>query len=45
MLLLRVERLPRFTLPVAGGLLVSLLTGLWFTSSWWFFTNVGFPGW
>jgi hypothetical protein len=45
MLLLRVERLPRFTLPVAGGLLVALLTGLWFTSSWWFFTNVGFPGW
>ena len=44
MLLLRVDRLPRFTLPIAGGLLVSLLTGLWFTSSWWFFTNVGFPG-
>jgi hypothetical protein len=28
---------------LCGGLLVTLLTGLWLTSSLWFFTNVGFP--
>ncbi len=45
LLLLRSERLPGWTLPAAGGLLVAILTGLWFTSSLWFFTNVAFPGW
>ena len=44
MILLRAKRLPGWTLPVAGGLLVALLTGLWLSSSLWFFTNVGFPG-
>ena len=44
LLLLRSERLPGWTLPAAGGLLVATLTGLWFTSSLWFFTTVGFPG-
>jgi len=44
LLVLRIDRLPRFTLPVVGGLLVALLSGLWLTSSLWFFTNVGFPG-
>jgi hypothetical protein len=43
MLVLRIDRLPRLALPVCGGLLVTLLTGLWLTSSLWFFTNVGFP--
>ncbi|MEO1060823.1 MAG: DUF6529 family protein [Actinomycetota bacterium] len=44
LLSLRVHRLPGMTLPVVGGSLVALLVGLWWTSSWWFFTNVGFPG-
>ena len=43
MLVLRIDRLPRLVLPLCGGLLVTLLTGLWLTSSLWFFTNVGFP--
>jgi Family of unknown function (DUF6529) len=41
MLVLRSRRLPGWTLPTAGGLLVAVLTGLWLTSSLWFFTNVG----
>lgn len=44
MLVLRNDRLPGWSLPAAGGLLVALLTGLWFTSSLWFFTTIGFPG-
>ena len=44
MLALRSRHLPRWALPVLGGGLVALLTGLWLTSSLWFFTNVGFPG-
>lgn len=44
MLVLRSANLPRLALPVVGGLLVTGLTGLWLTSSLWFFTNVGFPG-
>jgi hypothetical protein len=44
LLSLRVKRLPGMTLPVVGGSLVALLVGLWWTSSWWFFTNVDFPG-
>lgn len=45
LLVLRAERVPGWAVPVAGGLLVSILTGIWFTSSLWFFTNFGFPGW
>jgi len=44
MLALRSRHLPRWAVPVLGGGLVTLLTGLWLTSSLWFFTNVGFPG-
>lgn len=44
LLALRVERLPGWALPAAGGLLVAILTGLWLTSSLWFFTTVAFPG-
>ena len=44
MLMLRSARLPGWALPVTGGLLAAVLTGLWLTSSLWFFTNVGFPG-
>lgn len=43
LLVLRTERLPRHTLPIVGGLLVTLLTVLWLTSSLWFFMNVEFP--
>ena len=45
LLVLRVERLPGWGLPAAGGLLFALLAGLWLTSSLWFFTTIGFPGW
>jgi hypothetical protein len=44
LLALRIEGVPRFTLPVLGGLLVTALTVMWLTSSLWFFQNVGFPG-
>lgn len=44
MLALRSDRMPAWSLPVLGGGLVAVLTGLWLTSSLWFFTNVGFPG-
>jgi hypothetical protein len=44
MLALRSDRLPSWGLPAIGGLLVALLTGLWFSSSLWFFTTIGFPG-
>ncbi len=33
--------LPGWFLPVAGGALLTLLAGLWVTSSLWFFTTVG----
>ena len=44
LLALRIDGLPRWGLPVIGGLLVTCVTGLWLTSSLWFFMNVGFPG-
>lgn len=44
LLLLRSKRLPGWALPAAGGLLVAVLTAIWFTSSLWFFTTIGFPG-
>jgi hypothetical protein len=43
LLALRISGLPAWALPTIGGLLVTLLTGAWLTSSLWFFTNVG-PG-
>ena len=44
MLALRIDGLPSRALPVIGGGLFALLTGLWLTSALWFFTTVGFPG-
>jgi len=44
LLALRINGLPWWALPVLGGGLVAILTGIWLTSSLWFFTNVGFPG-
>jgi len=44
MLILRSKLLPGWALPIAGGTLVAILVGIWFTSSFWFFTTIGFPG-
>jgi hypothetical protein len=38
--IVRLHRFPRWVLPTAGGLLFAVLIGLWYTSSYWFFTNV-----
>jgi hypothetical protein len=44
MLALRSDRLGPVALPLLGGALVATLTAIWFTSSFWFFTTIGFPG-
>lgn len=44
MLILRNKNVPNWALPWAGGLVFTALVFLWFTSSFWFFTNVEFPG-
>jgi Family of unknown function (DUF6529) len=44
LLALRINGLPGWAIPVLGGGLVAIVTGIWLTSSLWFFTNVGFPG-
>lgn len=44
MLLLRSDRIPATSLPIAGGLLATVLVAIWWTSSFWFFTTIGFPG-
>jgi hypothetical protein len=33
-----------WALPIAGGVVFTALIGVWLTSSFWFFTNVEFPG-
>lgn len=43
LLALRIRGLPGWALPVLGGGLVAIVTGIWLTSSLWFFTNVSFP--
>lgn len=43
-LLVRSRRLPRWALPVAGGVLFTALVAVWTTSALWFFTTVEFPG-
>jgi len=35
--------LPRIALPIAGGLVFSLLVGVWLTSGLWFISENGFP--
>lgn len=40
-LIVRVNRFPSWTLPVAGGLLFAILLGLWITSAAWFFSING----
>jgi hypothetical protein len=39
MLALRMHRLPGWVIPVLGGALAAILTGLWFGSAFWFFTS------
>lgn len=43
MLALRDRHGPRWLLPVLGGSLLTILTGLWVTASLWFFTQVRTP--
>jgi uncharacterized protein DUF6529 len=37
------KRLPQWALPVVGGLVFTILVGLWLTSALWFFRRSGFP--
>jgi uncharacterized protein DUF6529 len=41
MLLLSRKGVPGWALPLFGGVVFTVLVGLWLTSSLWFFTNVG----
>lgn len=41
MLGLRRDGLPGWALPTIGGVLFAVLVGLWWTSSWWYFTTFG----
>ena len=43
MLSLRLRGLPGWVLPVLGGLLAVLLTVIWFSSAFWYFTRPGVP--
>ena len=43
MLVLRSDRVPPRTLPIVGGILATVLVAIWWTSSWWYFTTIGFP--
>lgn len=43
LLSLRATRLPKWAIPVVGATLVTTLTGIFLTSSLWFFTTVDFP--
>jgi hypothetical protein len=40
-LFVRSTRFPSWTLPLAGGLLFTILLGLWLTSAYWLFTTFG----
>jgi Family of unknown function (DUF6529) len=42
-LIVRSRRLPGWALPVAGGLLVTLVAVLWYTSALWFFDGARLP--
>ena len=41
--IVRSHSLPGFALPLAGGVLFSLLVGVWLTSGLWFINENGFP--
>jgi Family of unknown function (DUF6529) len=40
-LFVRSTRFPSWALPIAGGLLFTIILGLWLTSALWFFTSHG----
>jgi hypothetical protein len=42
-LLVRSRRLPGWALPVAGGLLVTLIAVLWYSSALWYFDGFRLP--
>jgi len=39
----RSHALPGMALPLAGGVVFTLLVGVWLTSGWWFISDNGFP--
>jgi hypothetical protein len=39
--IVRLRRFPGPTLPIAGGLVFAVLIGVWYTSAFWFFDQVG----
>jgi hypothetical protein len=41
MLIVRAKGFPGWALPTAGGVLFSILLGLWLTSAFWFFSTFG----
>jgi hypothetical protein len=41
-IVVRTRRMPRWALPLMGGLVFSALVGVWLTSALWFFTTQGF---
>jgi hypothetical protein len=44
LVIVRSEKLPGVALPIAGGLVFAILVAAWFTSAFWFITNMGgFP--
>ncbi len=43
MLVLHSKRMPSWALPVMGGLLATVLSAIWLTSSLWYFRTFGFP--
>lgn len=42
-MLVRSRGLPGIALPIAGGLVFAVLVAVWFTSAFWFATQVGWP--
>ena len=42
-LIVRSRRLPGWALPVAGGLLVTLIVIMWYSSALWYFNNSRLP--
>ena len=42
-LVVRSRRLPGWALPVAGGLLVSLIVVMWYSSALWYFNGARLP--
>jgi len=41
--IVRAKQLPGWTLPLAGGVLVTLVAVLWYTSALWYFNNYSLP--